>query len=254
MIDGHNSADQPESHPREHTEGPPPPAPIAGSQDRGPIAQCEKKQRGDCKKESNLTRTLAFIAAIGGAAAGVFSAVQACIAHDTEVKSNRAIVISNSLNLISYSPPATQDRAWTMYPVIESVGNTQTKYLRFYSDFAECGNPNLPLKQFSVQSNDPQAYRHQLIGPKSNVSGTTATFQANQCNGTVADIIVSGIIKYSDIFSYVHLTEFCNYIVRVDSLGNYPAGQAVRINAIPCNQHNCTDEECGPDWEQRARN
>lgn len=62
-----------------------------------------------------------------------------------------------------------------------------------------------------------------------------------------------GIMRYADVFGDPHLEEFCHRAQFGDMDWNgWPAGQPLRVRGIACDNHNCADEHCGPDWRARA--
>ena len=89
-----------------------------------------------------LTAGFALVAAIGGVGAGIAGGYQAYVARDTEIASNRAFVIANSINFVSYTDPSNKDRWWYVAPIIENVGNTQTKSLYSYTHIRLCVPPD----------------------------------------------------------------------------------------------------------------
>ena len=63
-----------------------------------------------------------------------------------------------------------------------------------------------------------------------------------------------GAVRYKDVFGKTHLTEFCYtaQFVPID-FSKFPVGQPIRVGGVPCERHNCLDDECGADWEKRAQ-
>jgi hypothetical protein len=203
-----------------------------------------------------LTAAFAFVAALGGLVAGIAGGYQGWVARDAEKTSNRAIVISTDLAFISYEEPTDPKRTWQVAPVVENVGNTPTKALRYLTRLGICGP--IPTKTISDQAlpwvNTPDdQYVLRLIGPKSSINGATihATNVTINCPSA---IIAYGLIKYYDVFDNPHITEFCNFINSIEDFSAYPAGRSIRVQAKACRDHNCSDEECGADWRDRARN
>ncbi|MGJ4899439.1 hypothetical protein ACQR2B_31035 [Bradyrhizobium oligotrophicum] len=201
-----------------------------------------------------LTALGAIVAAIAAIAAAIFADWQLSVARDTEIVTSRAFVMSNSFQYITYQEPSEAGRMWHASPIIENVGNTQTRNLSTFTNGAIGGTPNdFPWKDSAKQT--PRV--HRLIGPKG--SSIAQAFNAdpqgfNQLQ-TGPRFGAVGVIRYQDIFGGWHLTEYC-YVARpVTHLNfqNFPANQPVRAEGQLCEQHNCADEECGPDWEKRAR-
>jgi hypothetical protein len=189
---------------------------------------------------------------------------QADISRDNEIVSNRAFIISNSVKLVSYGDPSNKERSWIIAPILENVGNSATKGLHYMTKIDYClqmTDEGMKQKEkwgigidWLNTTNTPWVYN--LIGPKSEILGANIPI-ANVTLNCAIPVSSAGIIKYRDIFGYHHITEFCDYIrLNIYSgidLHNYPIGQAVRPNGLPCPYHNCTDEECGADWQERAQ-
>ena len=205
-----------------------------------------------------LVAVFAFVAAIGGVIAGVAGSYQAHIAYDTEVVSNRALVISNSLRFLTYQDSTESNREWQIAPIIENVGNTPTSKLRFITELGLCRNgPPAKVemdKQFSNIEDKWSVREKSILGPKSDVYGYT--LRASNIIMLQCPIAISawGIIKYSDIFKNSHITEFCTFVLidKFKDFLSYAPGASIRVDTHACDSHNCIDEECGPNWRQRA--
>jgi hypothetical protein len=242
---GANNAEKNKRSPESNT-----PVPKATA----PISDC-KSGKTD-KKKANWTEVFAFVAAIGGLLAAGFAWYQGWVARDTEIISTRAFIISNSVQYITYQDPSESFRKWDITPIIENTGNTQTVALTTFSKFSIGGIDNTfpwddPTKQI------PRAVR--LIGPKTSEFGqsfTTAPDMLKQFQTNNARLGVVGIARYRDIFGRWHLTEYC-YLARAMAavdFQRFPAFQPLKVDGILCDKHNCADEECGGDWEERAKN
>jgi hypothetical protein len=218
---------------------------------------CKCDERTDNRKYRlrDLTALLALIGAIGSLSAAGFAGWQAWIARDSEVVSNRALVISNSMRFVSYQDPSKPDREWQIWPVTENVGNTPTRSLRFFSSLGICaGKPPTEDNIAQAFSKVPEsAYERSLIGPKSDINGITLTASSIQVHCPIA-LIAYGFVKYSDMFGYPHITEFCDFMLSIDRFKDFPAGSPVRLESVPCQHHNCADDECGADWKTLAIN
>jgi hypothetical protein len=219
--------------------------------------KCCKPDQGEKHWLDYATGIFAFVAAIGGALAAIAGFYQGWVARDTEIVSNGALVISNSMRFISYEPTTDPNRKWQISDVLTNVGNTPTRHLRFVPRLGVCFTGT--AAQIDVNDTFPwrntakSAYSRNLIGPKSDIDGATIIFSNVKIACPIA-LTSRGVIKYEDIFGYPHITEFCHYIASIDDFKNFPAGQSVSAGARPCeNEHNCVDEECGPDWKQRAK-
>jgi hypothetical protein len=217
-----------------------------------PVHHGGAAQRYQSRKFEYSALIVAGLAFIASAASAGFSGWQAWIARDTEIVSNRAVVISNTIRFISYDEPK-EDRRWQMSVVLENVGNTPTKNLRFADQMGLCVlQPPDSIGNVFPWEHPPSTNKHALIGPKSDINGRTIEGHEVNIVDCLEAIDSFGLIKYQDIFGYPHLTEFCTYIYSIESFKTYPAGQSIRAPAFPCPHHNCTDEECGNDWKQRA--
>jgi hypothetical protein len=173
--------------------------------------------------------------------------------------SQRAFVISNSLRLITYGAqheggdPNLSPR-WIVTPIIENVGNTQTRHMKFGSNVAVASTSKVA---WDTTLDAEAGFSRSMIGPKSEITsgviwaGPNILMQLQQQKAFVAGM---GIVKYQDIFGKRRLTEFC-YIGQIHPIDfqKFPVGQPIRVYGIPCPEHNCADDECGPDWLERAK-
>jgi hypothetical protein len=187
---------------------------------------------------------------------------QTRVARNAAIVANRAIVLSNTVQFITYGAKVDDpdgkgnvNPRWIVTPVIENIGNTPTRNMRYSSDFAMGGG--MTAETFERQSPYSESFSPASIGPKGSI--TTVEFRAGpnlliQIQQRNAFLGADGVIKYQDIFGGHHLTEFC-YTAQVPPIDfkNYPVGQAIRTQSILCERHNCADDECGPDWEERAK-
>jgi hypothetical protein len=199
-----------------------------------------------------------LLAAIGGVIAGTAGIYQGRVARDAEKISNRAFVISNAIQMITYAKPSDTGRPWQYGPIIENVGNTPTKNLRYASSGALCSS-DMSAKTvdrihiWRKRERTQWVLRDALIGPKSEIIGGRELVLTDSQIACQIPILAFGVIQYRDIFGQPHLVEFCYGVTPgfVD-LKSYPMGQRIRLQGAPCETHNCQDDECGSDWEERA--
>jgi hypothetical protein len=219
------------------------------------------KHRVDCKNENRhrldyAIGIFAFIGAVAGSFAAGFGGWQAWIARDSEVVSNSAVIVANSGRFITYADSSEKPRRWQFTPLIENVGNTPTRNFRYAYAFGLCIAPRFEREDVEKMEpfrdgTKPRTYKS-LIGPKAEIEATVIGLQnaAIDCPSAIASV---GFAKFNDIFNRPHLVEFC-YLFRLPKidLQNFPIGQPVRVQGMACDHHNCSDEECGPDWKERA--
>jgi hypothetical protein len=196
------------------------------------------------------------------AAIFIIAAVQAYIARDTEIVANRAFVISTVIRFITFSSKDHIPREWIVTPILENVGNTQTINLHATTNIAFCLNPGpnpdaqvwggKAIKWYNTPHSD---WVYSVIGPKSERTGADIPFADIKIDCGIA-VVGLGLIKYSDVFGYKHLVEFCHWMKKTtyDSIDfqNYSLDQSIRWTGLPCPYHNCADKECGADWQERA--
>ena len=173
-----NNPSNDESH---SPDNPPPESALSGGlkHNRSSGTKCEDTKNQDGQVHSGKIAFLSLVAAIGGVFAALASGYQGYVARHTEAVANRAFVISNSIELISYEEPSNQNRTWWISPVIENVGNTPTRKLRFISIVGTCsrGEPQPESLEGSLKDLDvPKEYIHGLIGPKSDINGAMIQF------------------------------------------------------------------------------
>jgi hypothetical protein len=233
----------------------PPMGISSGDQNPETAAIGQETRQGQASNEPLSVKIFALVAAIGGFAAALFSGLQWHVASDTEIVSNAAVLISNSIRFISYDDVSNNSRAWEVAPIIENTGNTSTKNLRYNTGLGIC--PNNPIKEtFDKQLNWVNTPKSEIfrsvIGPKSEITGATLPF----ANVTINCVLVAsavGVLRFNDVWGYPHLTEFCAVIrSRHIDFQHFPVGQPIRLGGFACPYHNCTDEDCGSDWKQRA--
>ncbi|NPU12002.1 hypothetical protein HL666_14615 [Bradyrhizobium sp. 83002] len=210
-----------------------------------------------------------FVAAIGGIAATVGVGV-AYFQWGAMIESNRlnregysaqtsAFVFANSMQFVTYGAKVddpNESPRWVISTVLENVGNTPTRHMRSSFDFV--WGP-APVSAETFESRDPYKlpFGTGLIGPKSETAtgllilGPTNLTPLQKRQTHVGGI---GVIKYQDIFGAPHLTEYCfTALVPPIDFTNFPIGQPIRVKGAFCERHNCADEDCGPDWKQRAQ-
>ena len=208
--------------------------------------------------------------AIATGAAAYYTRQQWLTAVDTEIVSNRAIVLSNSINLITYGgcigasgAPDQQHRCWLIAPLLENVGNSPTVGLQYTTSIGPASNlsPENMDKAIAWRKTPKSDWFRNIIGPKGSITGATVIFGAEVLqNSSVSQIAITlGLVRYRDTFGYPHLMEFCDYIrPQPADFSNYPVGQALHAQGFACRDrggqslHNCQDGECGADWKQRA--
>jgi hypothetical protein len=242
-------------------KGPTNPAPkpaLASGKIHTPETSAEPRKSGNEDKHwlDYATGVFAFIAAIGGGVAGIAGSYQAWVAKDTEIVSNRAFVVSNTVRFITYDAPVegndadgTGPRTWIVSPKIENAGNTPTKNARAA---VSVGFDTVNDARFDGYKRST-SYVPISIGPKWDVS--PSGFELKNVRLFDVQWGIMGIIKYDDIFGKPHISEFCyNAGIPPFDFHRASAGQPIYSHRIiQCAHHNCTDDECGPDWEQRAK-
>jgi hypothetical protein len=247
--------DKPSNQEQNNSTEPCPEASSARREIHAPKA-CTKS----CKNEKHwldyATGMFAFVAAFGGAIAGGAAAYQGWVARHSEIVSNRAFIVANSVRFITYIDPSTDPRWWQIAPVIENTGNTPTKNLRFVAGMGICaaGMPSKAAIENMLGGRDPPKdhFAKNVIGPKAAIIGSSFNMANSQITCPWTAVAV-GIVKFEDVFDNPHITEFCS-LIRAPNIDfkNFPTGQPISVQGISCNDHNCSDEECGPDWEKRA--
>ncbi|WP_316166946.1 MULTISPECIES: hypothetical protein [unclassified Bradyrhizobium] len=182
------------------------------------------------------------------------------ITRDGYSAGNRAFITANSYDLVNYGQhdPDDKDNAnpiWIITPRIENTGNTPTRYLNFSSDTGLGAKP-MSAETFDKLSPYNERFSSAVIGPKASVNGAIFLIRPPMLNQLVkrqAFVGTTGVVRYEDVFGEKHLTEFC-FVAQLlpINFSTFPAGQPIRVGGIPCDRHNCSDAECGPDWEKRA--
>ena len=186
-----------------------------------------------------------------------FAWYQSWIAKESEVAANRAYISSAAFQMINYggkAPTRTNHIAWYLAPIIENTGNTSTRFLKLKSVIDGIG------RGWSFESTTTlNPAKDNVLSPHSFIIGPAYGFTGESINSIRnMGVISSGIARYSDIYVYPHYFEYCYAFVfnNIVDWEGYPPGQAIRIPGITfvdkCATHNCEDDECGPDWRERA--
>ena len=176
-----------------------------------------------------------MIAAIGGAAAGVFGGWQASVANDSEKRSLRPYV---NISADAVIPPGANP-AWRFPLSADNNGDTQTDRAQsevwcvredFPADDPMAGAPTVKVKRF--------------FGPKQHIGIGYCAFTAEQMNAAAAGrgvLFVAARIVYFDRFDKTtpHTTEFCQRLENIKLNASPPA-----MDSETCDSHNCADDEC----------
>jgi hypothetical protein len=190
---------------------------------------------------------LLFFTLLATGAAAYFTFQQWVTQDQTMRFGNRAYVYSANFQFINYGyKPNGTDVQWIVAPLIENAGNTGTHRMMI-----KIGTVIGPIN-FGVV--DQREFTPAVLPPKSDMTAGEIAIEGPKLNeyrmGQLAGI---GIIRYADVFGDPHLEEFCHRAQFVDMDWNgWPAGQPLRVRGIACDNHNCADEHCGPDWRERA--
>lgn len=254
------SANKPAGHEQENSEQPGKKPSASGAEIHTPKTHAKCCKPGDQEKHwlDYATGLFAFLAAVGGLVAGIAGGYQGWVSRDAEIIANRAVLVSNSWSAVTYNDISSKQREWQLTPVIENTGNTPTENLRYISSMGICVNGTPPKeatdRQLDWRRKTDGGFIRNIIGPKSNIATqflniTNSTFNCPWTGDAV------GLVKYSDIFGNPHLLEFCT-LIRLPNIDfqSYPTGQTIRIQGFACPYHNCSDNECGSDWKERAMN
>jgi hypothetical protein len=236
-----------------------PPAAVSGGNNDPKTDTIGAKAQRQSQGDHWSVKVLALIAAIGGFVAAIFTGLQWWVASDAEIVSNRAIVLSQNLRLVTYGGQIEggDNPRWIIVPLIENVGATQTKNMRFHSVTGVgpgmANTESFLAWQKKIKKSD---YSTVFIGPRATISGgfhRMGPVELKQIQDRIVFLKTMGIVKYWDIFDYPHLTEFCySAVIHQVDWEKYPIGSPILADSIPCEKHNCADGECGPDWKQRV--
>jgi hypothetical protein len=257
-VSGQNPAGMPTKVTNQKQHSPAAPVSVSPGAQTQPSAEIiQGEANSEAHKEHWSVRFLAFVAAIGGFVAAIFAGAQWWIAWDTEIVANQAIIVSNSFRLVTLSDASEKPRRWLMSPLIENTGNTPTRNLRYKIAIGLCSGDDPTKdsldKRLQWRGAPESAFVRNIIGPKTEIAGSNIIIANNTFNCRW-DANAIGLVKFRDFFNYLHLVEFCTliHLPPVD-FQNYPIGQPIKAQGQACAYHNCTDEECGTDWRERAK-
>lgn len=227
-----NPADDGGQNPKQYAGSPEGDAPPAAN--AAPISDGERRQAE--KTKTNWTELFAFVAAIGGVLAAIFSGYQGWVARDSEKRQLRAYVSFSTTNPLKMSGSE-------LTVIIDNFGQTPAKNVHIWSSwqFVPFGD-DLPADfQFLVKSpcGGTPPKQSMLPGPVTIYPKNPYPAFSFHCPFDLLDIqraerneanaFIYGFISYFDIFDEEHRTNFC-YLW-------YPAIQ----KALLCNRHNETD-------------
>jgi hypothetical protein len=210
-----------------------------------------EKHRSPAADEKSTLRNpmfwLLFCTLLATSGAAFFTGAQWITLDQTMRMGNRAYVYSTNFRFIHYGyKPNGTDVEWIVAPLIENAGNTGTHRM-----MTKIGTVIGPIN-FSAL--DQREFTPAVLPPKSDMTAGVIAIEGPKLNdyrmGQLAGI---GIIRYDDVFGDPHLEEFCHRAQFADIDWNgWPPGQPLRVRGIACDDHNCADEHCGPDWRERA--
>jgi hypothetical protein len=159
----------------------------------------------------------------------------------------RAYMVFRTVNIIggTENRPTGELRFWNIYGIWENVGATTARHV--YQHIGSQAIPNEPDEKTFFGAGFNPGYRSIYIGPKS-VQPTGAVrkpfdFVPTEQTPRTEGRFVWGWIAYKDVFpnTPIHVTEFCQGL---DSVILNPDKSPKGFNFTPCQNHNCTDEDC----------
>jgi hypothetical protein len=190
---------------------------------------------------------LLFFTLLATAGAAFFTGQQWITADQTMRIGNRAYVYSTKFQFIHYGyKPNGTDVQWIVAPLIENAGNTGTH--RMMIKIATVIGP------IDFGALRQRAFTPAVLLPKTDMtSGEIAMVGSKLEEYRMGQLAGIGIMRYADVFGDPHLEEFCHRAQFGDMDWNgWPAGQPLRVGSVACDNHNCADDHCGPDWRERA--
>jgi hypothetical protein len=216
-----------------------------------PATEPKAEKRGREASEKVFFRDamfwLLFFTLLATSAAAYFTFQQWITLDETMRIGNRAYVYSTHFRFINYGyKPNGTDVQWIVAPLIENTGNTGTHRMMI-----KTGTVIGPV---NFRALDQREFTPAVLPPKADMMAGMIAIEGPKLNeyrmGQLAGI---GIIRYLDVFGYPHLEEFCHRAQFADiDWNSWPAGQPLRVHGVACDDHNCDDEHCGPDWRERA--
>jgi len=189
---------------------------------------------------------LLFCTLLATSGAAFFTGRQWITADQTMRIGNRAYVYSTSFRFIHYGyKPNGTDVQWIVAPLIENTGNTGTHRMMI--------NIGTVIGPINFGALEQREFTPAVLLPKSDMIAGEIAIEGLTLNNRMGQLAGIGIMKYADVFGDPHLEEFCHRAQFGDMDWNgWPAGQPLRVRGIACDNHNCADEHCGPDWRERA--
>jgi hypothetical protein len=189
---------------------------------------------------------LLFCTFLATSGAAFFTRQQWITADQTMRIANRAYVYSTNFRFIHYGyKPNGTDLQWIVAPLIENTGNTGTHRMMI-----KIGTVVGPVNFSALEQRE---FTPAVLLPKSDMTAGEIAVEGPKLNEYMGQLSGIGIIRYSDVFGDPHLEQFCHRAQFSDIDWNgWPAGQPLRIRGVACDDHNCADEHCGPDWRGRA--
>src|SRR5262249_44812913 len=150
---------------------------------------------------------------------------------------NRAVLVANSIQFVTYSDVTDTTRSWEVAPIIENVGNTPTRNLRYTTRVGFCPqNPMGDRYDTGINWRSPPKADlvRNAIGPKSEIIGAYQRF-GNVTLNCAWSVGFAGLVKFDDIWGHAHLFEFCGATTpHTIDFQHFPAGQRIRIAGFAC--------------------
>ena len=177
------------------------------------------------------------------------------------ISSQRAFMTVKGIEFQSLPFLGRKGAFWIATSVLENSGNTPTKNMlvvtRCAQSFEPLVDPSKIEKTNLLYSSQTVDFRKMVFGPKQIANGGFCAISAMNAlfSFIPGDIhlYVYGNLIYQDIFDErtVHVTQFCFDNLSF-SLGGSADEPTMSAFTMACRVHNCVDEECAKDVQDRA--
>lgn len=198
-----------------------------------------------------VSAAFAIIACIVSGLSYLNSSDQTKISHDALVIAQRAFVGLDSSeeavmsrDAIVRTPGGLNTEIFA--PHIVNYGKTPaySVSVRMYSDFTQDGVPDKIFDK--IKSQNPLKFTINPTGYISSqiVNVPTGGAARSAIENQGYNLFIIGNIRYKDVFSAKHLTQFC-FIIDKDTLSRNPTPLLME-SMKHCVTHNCSDDDCKP--------
>jgi hypothetical protein len=186
--------------------------------------------------------------ALGTIVLAIIGIIALCISRNTEIQQLSAFVTVNNLHREDILDEHNNIVQIRFSPVIENSGQTAVKRGKYrigYDEWHGSDNLSSPTGPTNRKWVTPVEGAKISLGPRSEQTSVLSSVGIdkeiiNQLKNRTAVLYVFGEVKYTDVFGYCHMTNFCFTVGRKNKS---PVSDEIPIHFCE-GDANCTDDEC----------